>query len=47
MSAVPAASAASWSCQAISGSWISTPMTRASARSISTSKPVRIGTPRR
>jgi len=46
MSAVPAESAARWFSQAISGRRISTPMIRASARSISTSKPVRIGTPR-
>jgi hypothetical protein len=46
ISAVPAESAARWSSQAISGRRISTLMIRASARSISTSKPVRIGTPR-
>jgi hypothetical protein len=46
MSAVPAESAARWSSQAISGSRISTLMIRPSARSISTSKPVRIGTSR-
>src|SRR6516162_5160375 len=46
MSAVPAESAARWSSQAISGRRISTLMIRASARSISTSKPVRIGTSR-
>jgi hypothetical protein len=46
MSAVPAESAVRWFSQAISGRRISTLMIRASARSISTSKPVRIGTPR-
>ena len=46
ISAVPAASASRCAFQAVSGRRISMPRMRSNARSISTSKPVRTGTPR-